>query len=115
MKLTITPSDETTDIIFSGELNIYAVGSLKEHLPQLLSIQNTLLLDLSQVNELDGCGLQVLLYIQFMRQKANLQTTIEYISEDIRTALRKAGLSSVLEINGSLNKVKAMSRGASHA
>ncbi|AHC36947.1 sulfate transporter [Pseudomonas fluorescens] len=64
MPITHETFDDTTRVCIDGELTIYTVAELAGALLPQLGATPRMALDLSQVTELDGAGLQLLAVIQ---------------------------------------------------
>lgn len=63
MPLTLSHDQDVCQAAFSGELTIYTMHESQDALFGLLQ-HPSVLLDLSELSELDGCGLQLLLLLQ---------------------------------------------------
>ncbi|WP_268797418.1 STAS domain-containing protein [Pseudomonas huanghezhanensis] len=64
MPITAETLDDTARVCIDGELTIYTVAELAGSLLPQMGAAPRLMLDLSQVTEMDGAGLQLLAVIQ---------------------------------------------------
>lgn len=92
------PSAIATPVVLSGALDQYMAESLKEQLLASLSKPETeLLLDMTAVEHIDGCALQVLLAFQAGRKQDKLR--IQGADPSIQQWIRIAGASGSFELS----------------
>lgn len=79
-----------------GEMTIYSAHSMKEQLlSPVVEGEADVLLDMSQVTELDTCGVQVLLLVQRIAAAGQRSLQLVEPSPAVREALALCGLGSL--------------------
>ncbi|WP_404416163.1 lipid asymmetry maintenance protein MlaB [Marinospirillum sp.] len=79
-------------------LTIYEVASLEAAFTAQIQEQESLKLDLSQLEELDSAGVQWLLALQARKARQGCTLYLSNISDLALEALKRLGLSAVLNI-----------------
>ena len=95
MSITHETTDDTARVGIEGELTIYTVAELAAALLPQIGATPRLELDLSQVTEMDGAGLQLLAVIQREAGVAGTALSVTGQSQAVMHALqlcRSAGL-----------------------
>ncbi|AMZ69943.1 MULTISPECIES: lipid asymmetry maintenance protein MlaB [Pseudomonas] len=92
MSLHYETQDDTAQVHIDGELTIYTAADLAaQWLPQLGATPR-MALDLSQITEMDGAGLQLLLMVQREAAKAGTQLTLTGQSKAVMETLALCNL-----------------------
>lgn len=81
MPITLETLDDSTRVSIDGELTIYTVAELAGALMPQMGGAPCLMLDLSQVTEMDGAGLQLLAVIQ--REAENAGTALSVTGQSL--------------------------------
>jgi len=81
MPITLETLDDSTCVSIDGELTIYTVAELAGALLPQMGGAPRLMLDLSQVTEMDGAGLQLLAVIQ--REAENAGTALSVTGQSL--------------------------------
>ncbi|MBT2295623.1 MULTISPECIES: STAS domain-containing protein [Pseudomonas] len=76
MPLLYETQDDTAQVQIDGELTIYTVADLAAQWLPHLGATPRMALDLSQITEMDGAGLQLLLMVQREAPKAGTRLQI---------------------------------------
>ncbi len=76
----------------SGALSIWEAAATWKEISPLLSSKDPLELNLSDVEQCDGSGIQILCQIQRMIEKDQGRITISGLSESVQSAMHQAGL-----------------------
>lgn len=92
MPLLYEARDDTAHVEVDGELTIYTVADLGAQLLPRLGGTPRLALDLSQVTEMDGAGLQWLMLIQREAPRAGTQLTVSGQSKAVVEVLALCNL-----------------------
>ncbi len=84
------------EVKISGELSIYQVAELKQQfqqaLAQSLHEQSALRLDMSEMSECDGAGLQLLLALGKSASEFEIPIQLEHAPSSMQEMLRMYGL-----------------------
>lgn len=91
-------SSEVTNsgLLIEGELTIYTASELKGRLLEALESQESLLIDLSQVSEIDTAGLQLLLMVRREAGERGVSVVFAGHSHAVTECLELCNLSTVL-------------------
>ena len=92
MPLLYEIEDDTARVQIDGELTIYTAADLAAQLLPRLGATPAMALDLSQITEMDGAGLQLLLMIQREAPKAGIQLTVTDQSKAVTETLALCNL-----------------------
>ncbi|MCL6702585.1 STAS domain-containing protein [Pseudomonas sp. T1.Ur] len=87
MPLLYEIEDDTAQVQIDGELTIYTAADLAAQLLPRLGATPAMALDLSQITEMDGAGLQLLLMVQREAPKAGTQLTVTGQSKAVTETL----------------------------
>lgn len=77
---------------FDGDLDIYSVAALKSALWPAIEQTTSLAIDLSQVEEIDLAGVQLLAWVRAVAQRTSASWRIIDASAGVRAAVRSLGL-----------------------
>lgn len=92
MPLLYEIEDDTAQVQIDGELTIYTAADLAAQWLPHLGATPHMALDLSQVTEMDGAGLQLLLMVQREAPKAGTQLTLTGRSNAVTETLALCNL-----------------------
>ncbi|AHL33544.1 sulfate transporter [Pseudomonas brassicacearum] len=92
MPLLYETLDDTAQVHIDGELTIYTAADLAAQLLPRLGATPQMELDLSQVTEMDGAGLQLLMMVQREAPKAGTQLTLTGHSNAVTETLALCNL-----------------------
>jgi anti-anti-sigma factor len=92
MPLLYETQGDTAQVQIDGELTIYTAADLAAQLLPCLGNTPHMELDLSQVTEMDGAGLQLLLIAQREAPKAGSRLTLTARSKTVRETLELCNL-----------------------
>lgn len=100
--MAIEQEDSSDRVVcrLSGGLNIWEAGEVWQQLLPLLTDEKPLTLDLSEVSECDGAGVQILCQIRNISATQSNPITIESLSEPVTAAMQQAGLDHGLFTQG---------------
>lgn len=97
----VTPKTAVQAFEVSGEMSVYSCQVLHAELGQYFrKTDGDCCLDLQQVTEMDGAGLQLVLWLRRLAQQAGRRFRITHCSDAAAGALRLGGLAAVLEEAG---------------
>ncbi|MDT9633140.1 lipid asymmetry maintenance protein MlaB [Pseudomonas marginalis] len=88
MPITTETLDDTAQVRIDGELTIYTVAELAAALLPQMGAAPRLELDLSQVTEMDGAGLQLLAVIRREASNAGIALSVTGQSQAVTQALQ---------------------------
>ncbi|MEJ1228109.1 STAS domain-containing protein [Pseudomonas sp. CCNWLW56] len=92
MPLLFETEDDTTQVRIDGELTIYTAAELAAQLLPSLGNTPRVALDLSQITEMDGAGLQLLLMALREAPKAGTELTLTGRSKAVTETLELCNL-----------------------
>ncbi|WLH10584.1 STAS domain-containing protein [Pseudomonas hefeiensis] len=92
MPLLYETQDDTAQVQIDGELTIYTAADLAAQLLPRLGATPRMALDLSQITEMDGAGLQLLLMVQREAPKAGTRLEITDHSKAVTETLALCNL-----------------------
>ncbi|MCE0463974.1 MULTISPECIES: STAS domain-containing protein [Pseudomonas] len=92
MPLLYETQDDTAQVSIDGELTIYTAAELAAQLLPCLGNMPRMTLDLSQVTEMDGAGLQLLLMALREAPKAGTELTLTGRSKAVTETLELCNL-----------------------
>ncbi|MDB6444861.1 MULTISPECIES: lipid asymmetry maintenance protein MlaB [Pseudomonas] len=92
MPLLFETEDDTTQVRIDGELTIYTAAELAAQLLPSLGNTPRMALDLSQITEMDGAGLQLLLMALREAPKAGTELTLTGRSKAVTETLELCNL-----------------------
>ncbi|WP_445571660.1 STAS domain-containing protein [Pseudomonas sp. E102] len=92
MPLLYEVENDTAQVQIDGELTIYTAADLAAQLLPRLGATPAMVLDLSQITEMDGAGLQLLLMVQREAPKAGTQLTVANPSKAVTETLALCNL-----------------------
>ncbi|MCG6574416.1 anti-sigma factor antagonist [Pseudomonas sp. AF32] len=92
MPLLYETQDDTAQVSIDGELTIYTAAELAAQLLPCLGNMPRMTLDLSQVTEMDGAGLQLLLMALREAPKAGTELTLTGRSKAVTDTLELCSL-----------------------
>jgi anti-anti-sigma factor len=92
MPLLYETNGDMANVQIEGELTIYTAADLSAQWLPRLGATPRMTLDLSQVTEMDGAGLQLLLMIQREAPKAGTQLTVTGQSKAVTETLALCNL-----------------------
>ena len=98
---------EAADLSLDGELTVYAVHELQPRLLQALDAHTPLRLDLSEVAEIDGAGVQLLLATAREAQQRGGQLAICAAAPCVADTLQLLGLGDLLPMSPGEHEVTA--------
>jgi len=87
MPLLYETQDDTAQVRIDGELTIYTAAELAAQLLPSLGHTSRMALDLSQITEMDGAGLQLLLMVLREAPKAGTELTLTGRSKAVTETL----------------------------
>lgn len=102
MTIVTQQPDGSISWVFDGELTIYTVAELKTELMPWLELNRDIELDLAQVSEVDGAGIQFLLLMRREVMASARVLRLSAISPAVRDALALCNLSHLFEDQVSL-------------
>lgn len=88
MPITREVLDGTTHVVIDGELTIYTVAELAAALLPEMVASPRVQLDLSQVTEMDGAGVQLLAVVHREASASGTALTLSEQSQAVRQALQ---------------------------
>lgn len=94
MPLLLEHKDDHTEAHLQGELTIFNVEESQDELLSLLN-HKEVILDLSELHELDGCGAQLLAILQIEAQRAGKRITLIASNPVIERTLQCLGMTTV--------------------
>ncbi|MBC3377101.1 STAS domain-containing protein [Pseudomonas sp. SWRI92] len=92
MPLLYEIDDDTAQVQIEGELTIYTAADLAAQWLPRLGATPRMVVDLSQVTEMDGAGLQLLLMVQREAPKAGTELTVTGQSKAVTETLALCNL-----------------------
>lgn len=92
--LTISHQEDRSRISLSGEITIYQAQTFAEALFPLLSLPQHLEMDLSEVTQIDGSGVQILMVSKRHRAQAGRGLSLINHSQALVSVFEKMGLIS---------------------
>ncbi len=92
MPVSIEKNGTTSKVAIDGEITIYVVGELKEALQDTFKEAKEIEIDLSQVTEIDGAGLQLLLAAKVLTIARGSQLRLVAHSTPVLNALALSDL-----------------------
>ncbi|ALI09502.1 MULTISPECIES: lipid asymmetry maintenance protein MlaB [Pseudomonas] len=92
MPLHYEAQDDTAQVHIDGELTIYTAAELAAQWLPHLGATPRMALDLSQITEMDGAGLQLLLMVQREASRAGTQLTLTGQSQAVTETLALCNL-----------------------
>ncbi len=94
MPLLLEHKDDHTEARLQGELTIFNVEKSQDELLSLLN-HKEVILDLSELSELDGCGAQLLAILQIEAQRAGKRITLLANNLVIEHTMQCLGITAV--------------------
>lgn len=95
MAITITPAADRAQICIDGEFNIYTAADSRQILVDALAEHAAFELNLSEVEEIDTSGVQLLLLLQREAKAHNKALTIAGISPAIQEVITLLNLTEL--------------------
>lgn len=92
MPLHYETQDDTAQVHIDGELTIYTAAELTAQWLPHLGATPRMALDLSQITEMDGAGLQLLLMVQREASRAGTELTLTGQSKAVTETLALCNL-----------------------
>ena len=96
MPLVCEILNETAHVTIDGELTIYTAAELSAELLPRLGSTPQMQIDLSQITEMDGAGLQRLIMVTREASKAGTALTLTGHSKAVLESLQLSGLGAAL-------------------
>jgi anti-anti-sigma factor len=96
MPLVCEILNETAHVSIDGELTIYTAAELSAELLPRLGATPQMQIDLSQITEMDGAGLQLLIMVTREASKAGTALTLTGHSKAVLETLQLSGLGAAL-------------------
>lgn len=96
MPLVCEILNETAHVSIEGELTIYTAAELSAELLPRLGATPQMQIDLSQITEMDGAGLQLLIMVTREASKAGTALTLTGHSKAVLETLQLSGLGAAL-------------------
>ena len=96
MPLVCEILNDTAHVSLDGELTIYNAAELSAELLPRLGATPQMQIDLSQITEMDGAGLQLLIMVTREASKAGTALTLTGHSKAVLETLQLSGLGAAL-------------------
>ena len=96
MPLVCEILNDTAHVSLDGELTIYSAAELSAELLPRLGATPQMQIDLSQITEMDGAGLQLLIMVTREASKAGTALTLTGHSKAVLETLQLSGLGAAL-------------------
>lgn len=96
MPLVYEILNDTAHVSIDGELTIYTAAELSAELLPRLGATPQMQIDLSQITEMDGAGLQLLIMVTREASKAGTALTLSGHSKAVLETLQLSGLGAAL-------------------
>jgi len=96
MPLVCEILNDTAHVSLDGELTIYTAAELSAELLPRLGATPQMQIDLSQITEMDGAGLQLLIMVTREASKAGTALTLTGHSKAVLETLQLSGLGAAL-------------------
>lgn len=96
MPLVCEILNDTAHVTIDGELTIYTAAELSAELLPRLGATPQMQIDLSQITEMDGAGLQLLIMVTREASKAGTALTLTGHSKAVLETLQLSGLGTAL-------------------
>ncbi len=96
MPLVCEILNDTAHVTIDGELTIYTAAELSAELLPRLGATPQMQIDLSQITEMDGAGLQLLIMVTREASKAGTALTLSGHSKAVLETLQLSGLGAAL-------------------
>lgn len=96
MPLVCEILNDTAHVTIDGELTIYTAAELSAELLPRLGATPQMQIDLSQITEMDGAGLQLLIMVTREASKAGTALTLTGHSKAVLETLQLSGLGAAL-------------------
>jgi anti-anti-sigma factor len=96
MPLVCETLNDTAHVTIDGELTIYTAAELSAELLPRLGATPQMQIDLSQITEMDGAGLQLLIMVTREASKAGTALTLSGHSKVVLETLQLSGLRAAL-------------------
>ena len=91
----------TTSIAIDGELTVFTAHEIKTRLLQAMASKSTLRVNLGEVTEFDGAGLQLLLAAKHEATQRTSQLVLTSLPTQIQSVLQLTGLLGHFDISPS--------------
>jgi anti-anti-sigma factor len=83
MNISVEKNDLQTSVALAGDINIYSAAELKNELLSCVAESSNLEIDLSEVNEFDSAGLQILILAKREAKRVECELKMKAHSQSV--------------------------------
>ena len=96
-------SSSSTEVIYlPKDFNIYETLDVYKIFSDLFKLNTKIRINASKVEQMDGSGVQLLLWVLLTAKEQNIQVVLESPSENVSNTLKLSGLNKIISIQESI-------------